>query len=108
MHTHIKVSRTCQKNKKQNLKYSKLSTKEAEAIPWYRLSVDLIGPYKIRREGHDETLVLKALTMIDPETGWFEIVRYNDKQAATIANLVGKTWLCRYPRPKIITYDRGN
>ena len=46
--------------------------------------------------------------MIDPETGWFEIVCYNGKQAATIENLVEKIWLCRYPRATIITYDRGN
>ena len=30
---HIKVGKTCQKNKKQNLKYGKLTAKEAEAIP---------------------------------------------------------------------------
>ena len=53
-------------------------------------------------------LILKALTRIDPEIGWIEIVQYNNKQAATIANLVDKTWLCRYPRPTIITYNRGN
>ena len=86
--THIKVCNTSQKNKKQNFKYGELPAKEAEAIPWDILSVDLIGPYKIRREGHDDPLILKALTMIDPATGWFEIVHYNEKQAATIANLV--------------------
>ena len=57
--------------------YGKLPANEAEYIPWDRLSVDLIGSYKIRREGHYEPLVLKALTMIDPETGWFEILQYN-------------------------------
>ena len=46
--------------------------------------------------------------MIDPATGWFEIVEYDDKKAATIADLVEQTWLARYPRPNIITYDRGN
>ena len=46
--------------------------------------------------------------MIDPETGRFEIVRYNEKYTATIANLVEQTWLCRYPCPTIITYDQGN
>ena len=46
--------------------------------------------------------------MIDQEIGWFEIVQYNYKEAATMANLVEKTWLCRYPRPTIIMYDRGN
>ena len=36
------------------------------------------------------------------------MVHYNYKQADTIENLVEKTWLCRYPRPTIITYDCGN
>ena len=39
-----------------------------------RLSVDLIGPYEIRREGNDEPLLLKSSTMIDPATVWFEII----------------------------------
>ena len=51
---------------------------------------------------------IKALTVIDPTTGWFEIVQYNNKQAATISNLVEQTWLCRYPHLKIITNDSGN
>ena len=63
--------RLVRKNKKQNLKYGKLPAKEAEAIPWERLLVDLIIPYKIRIGGHDNLLILKALTMIDPTTRWF-------------------------------------
>ena len=45
--------------------------------------------------------------MIDPVTGWFEVVRYDDKRAITIANLVETTWLSRYPRPIEIMYDQG-
>ena len=65
-------------------------------------------PYKIRREGHDNPLILKVLTMMYPSTGWFEIVKYNYKQDATIVKLVEQTWLCRYPCPTIIEYDQGN
>ena len=65
-------------------------------------------PYKIRREGHDNTLILKTLTVIDPATGWFEIVKYNYKQTDTIENLGQQIWICRYMHPTIITYDRGN
>ena len=83
-----------------------MPSKEAEAISWDILLVYLIGSYKIRREAHDDPLILKVLTMIDPETGWFEIVHYNDKQAATITNLLDQTFLCRYPHPTIITYYR--
>ena len=27
----------------------------------------------------DDPIILKYLTIIDPATGWFEIVKYNDK-----------------------------
>ena len=46
--------------------------------------------------------------MIDPTTGWSEIVQYNDKHADTTSNLVQKGYLCIYLRPTIITYDHGN
>ena len=46
--------------------------------------------------------------MIDPATGWFEIVQYDDKRAISIANLVEQQWLSRYPWPSLITYDRGS
>ena len=36
--------------------------------------------------------------MIDPATGWFEILQFNDKKAATVANLLEQVWLCRYTR----------
>ena len=45
--------------------------------------------------------------MVDPVPGWFEVVRYDDKIAITIANLVETTWLSRYPRSIEITYDQG-
>jgi len=89
---HVKTCATCQKCKKQKIKYGHLPAKEAEATPWERLCVDLIGPYKIKREGK-EPLSLKAVTMIDPATGWFEIVQYDDKKSITVANLVEQTWL---------------
>ena len=58
----------------KNLKYGKLTAKEAGAIPWDILLVDIIGPYKIRREGHEEPLILKYLTIIYMETRWIEII----------------------------------
>ena len=44
--------------------------------------------------------------MIDTVPGWFEVVRYDDKRAITIANLVETMWLSIYPRPIEITYDQ--
>jgi hypothetical protein len=71
-----------------------------------------------------------ALTMIDPASGWFEIVELpiitqlrrqtvNDKELQIagkifdetvdcIAKLVNKTWLCRYPRCCYLIYHNGS
>ena len=52
-------------------------------------------------------LTCKAVTMIDPATGWFEVVQYPDKKAITVANLIEQQWLTRYPWPSIMTYNKG-
>lgn len=84
-----------------------MPAKDADVVPWERLCVNLIGEYKIAGKGKKK-LPKKAVTMIDPVTGWFEIIRYDDKRAITIANLVEQTWLSRYPWQTLITYDRGS
>ena len=76
-----------------------------DSISWYRLSVDLTVPYKIRIDVNYGTIIIYALTMIYPKTGWLQIVQYNDKRAAIISNLVEKGWICRYPMTTIIKYD---
>ena len=45
--------------------------------------------------------------MIDPVTGWFEVVWYDNKIATTIVNLVDNTCLSRYLIPIEIMYDQG-
>jgi hypothetical protein len=43
--------------------------------------------------------------MIDPATGWFEIVNATNKSAISIHDLFHNTWLARYPRPQFIAFD---
>jgi hypothetical protein len=45
--------------------------------------------------------------MIDPATGWFEIVEATNKSATSIQELFHNTWLARYPRPQFIVFDNG-
>ena len=102
--------RTCQLTKRKTIKYGELPPKEAEIKPWEVLCVDLIGPYKInqpKRKGKKKDLELFCLTMIDPATGWFEMVRIPNKEAITVANLAEQTWLTRYPWPQRIIFDKG-
>ena len=44
--------------------------------------------------------------MINPATGWFEIIQIPDKRADNISNLLEQTWLCRYPWPQKVICDR--
>ena len=44
--------------------------------------------------------------MINLVTGQFEVVRYDDKRAITIANLVETMWLSRNPRPIEVSYNK--
>jgi hypothetical protein len=74
----------CQTQKKQSKKYGLLPGKDAEAMPWDRLCIDLIGP------------PLKCVTMINPATGWFKIKQYNAKKSITVTNIVEQEWLTHY------------
>jgi hypothetical protein len=67
-----------QRNKRKVKKYGHLPPNKAEATPWDKMCIDLIGPYTIRRKGNND-LICKCVTMIDPATGWFEIHHYNDR-----------------------------
>ena len=33
-----------------------------------------------------EPLILKSVTMVDPVTGWFEIIQYNENTVMSIVN----------------------
>ena len=110
----VKRCPTCQHTKKTHKKYGHVPPKEAEAVPWQQLCVDLIGPYKIPINSPNKTWKKKkfdelwCVTMIDPATSWFEMVEIFNKTPMEIANVVEMTWLNRYPRPKIITFDGGS
>ena len=53
-------------------KYRILPPKEAEALIWDKMCIDLIGPYKIKRK-REPDLVCKCVAMIDPASGRVKI-----------------------------------
>jgi hypothetical protein len=69
--------------------------------------VDLVGQLTIRTPVKTHSLL--SLTMIDPATGWFEIVKATNKssKSAFIQDLFHNTWLERYPRPQFIVFYNG-
>ena len=122
----------CQKHKPRKRKYGQLPPKNVgELVPWDTVHTDLIGPYTILAKQFqpdgtiiDVELSLTCMTMIDPVTGWFEIVEVPsfiiddiknkttqeaiDKSSARISRLFDQTWLSRYPRPKKVIFDNGS
>ena len=106
VHDVCKKCPTCQRAKRTNQKYGKLTPKQAETNPWDKLCVDLIGPYTIPQKGK-KLLKLWCLTIINPETGWFEMAQISSKTAAEIADITEKSWFTRYPLPQRIVFDSG-
>ena len=93
--------------------------------------MDLIGPYSLtakqfqpQDKAKEVELQLTCMTMLDPVTGWFEIVEVPnyviedikhkttretvDKTSARISRLFDQTWLSRYPRPRRVIFDNGS
>jgi hypothetical protein len=70
------------------------------------VGVDLVVPFTTRTPAKTHSLL--ALTMTDPATGWFEIVKATNKSETSIQDLFHNTWLARYPRPQFIVFDNGN
>ena len=119
----------CQKHKPRKRKYGQLPPKNVgELVPWSTVHVNLIGPYSIDAQQSqpdsltaNKHLQLTCMTMLDPVTGWFEIVEAPnyivediknktqseviDKSSARISRLFHQTWLSQYPRPKQVVFD---
>ena len=105
---HAQKCDVCQRNKKRNAEYGFLPPKNAEVVPWHTCCIDLIGPYTIGPDKpKSQQTLLWALTMIDPATGWFEIVTVPTKRADYISNIFEQVWLNRYPFPTEVVMDRG-
>jgi hypothetical protein len=45
--------------------------------------------------------------MIDPATGWFEIVKTKNKSETSLQNFFHNTCLTRYLKPQLIVFDNG-
>ena len=72
---------------KSEMSFGKLPEKDIENMK----------PLNIKAK--NDSFALNAITMIDPVTGWFEIVEIPKRTAKTVATAFDHTWLSRYPRP---------
>ena len=123
--------KTCQQFKKGKTIYGHLPPKNiAELKPWDTVYVDMIGPYSqsIIQQHPGGTIIrnnasLTCMTMIDPATGWFKIVKipmfeleevtigndeYIDKPSSRVRQFFNNTCLCIYSCPLKFVFDNGS
>jgi hypothetical protein len=81
-------------------KYGLLPPKTPEYDPWIIVCVDLVGPFTIRTPTKTHSLL--ALTMIDPATGWFEIIEATNKSATSTQDLLPLTLISSVVIPLIL------
>ena len=88
--------------------------------PWNTICVDCIGPLTIKQKAKKDhtkekkakviTKTIRAMTIIDPATGWIEIAKIpeDDFSSLKTAQLMNQCWLTRYPRPVRYICDKGS
>ena len=65
------------------------------------------SPPRHKNKGTEKSLNLTSVNMIDPVTGWFKIMQYDNKREISITDFFETTWLTRqYPRTMEITFDQ--
>ena len=114
----VKHCKMCQLSKRLRSKYGKLPPKDVDLRPWNTVCIDCVGPLSIKskkkgKQGKKKKAIektIRALTMIDPATGWIEIaaIPEDDFSSVCIAQLMNQYWLTRYPRPVKYICDDGN
>ena len=90
----VKTCKICQQHKRKR-KYRHVPAKTIEDLmPWRTVHTDLIGPYSITAkqtqpggEIKEVDLQLTAMTMVDPATGWFEIVEFRITRSTTLLTI---------------------
>ena len=76
-----KTCNQCQKCKKIRKQYGHLpAKKDINLVPWQRVDVDCIGPYTVKTPG--KKYELRAMTMLDHATRWFEVVHITSPTAS--------------------------
>jgi hypothetical protein len=78
---------------------------------WHSIAVNTIGPWIIPQSPHSlkskEPATLQALTIIDLNMHFMEIVALQNKESITIAHALDQVWLCHYPLPSDCLHDNG-
>ena len=107
LHYHIEKlkCKDCQKHKLEGGGYGLLPKQEVRIAPWEEVTIDLIGPCKVKVNG--QQVELNALTCIDTALNLGELICIDNKTAEHIRCKFTQSWLCQYPCPVQCLHDKG-
>jgi hypothetical protein len=109
----VKHCNTCQHYKSQRKKYRHVPIPDKQQItnPWHSIAVNTIGPWIIPQSPHSlkskEPTTLQALTIINLNMHFIEIVALKNNESITIACTLDQVWFCCYPHPVDCLHDNG-
>ncbi len=91
---HIKKlkCKDCHKHKLEGRGYGLLPKQEVWIAPWEEVSIDLIGPWKVKVNGRH--VEFNALACIDTASNLVELIRIDNKTAKHIRDKFTQSWLC--------------
>lgn len=96
----------CQRNKNSKEYGEAFDTSKQINVPFEHIGIDSVGPLKISSDGQGVEYT-HILTIIDYGTRIVELVPLSSLNSAEISRKFDEVWLCRYPRPLIVTGDQA-
>ncbi len=95
----------CQKYKLEGHGYGLLPKQEVPIAPWDKVTIDLIGPWKVKVNCRQ--VEFNALTCIDTASNLVKLICIDNKTAKHIRDKFTQSWLCQYPCPVQCLHDNG-
>ncbi len=85
-------SKDCQKHKLAGRGYDLLPKWEVQIAPWEEVTINLIGPRKVKVNG--QQVEFNALTCIDTASNLVKLICVDNKTAKHIHDKFMQSWLC--------------
>ncbi len=82
----------CQKHKLAGRGYGLLPKQEVQIAPWEEVTINLIGPWKVKVNG--QQVEFNALTCIDMASNLVELISVDNNTAKHIRDKFTQSWLC--------------
>jgi hypothetical protein len=94
-----------QKYKLAGCGYGLLPTQEVMIAPWEEVTINLIGPWKVKVDG--QLVEFNALMCIDTASNLVVIIHVDHNTAKHIYDKFTQGWLFQYPCPVQCLHEKG-